>query len=423
MLWNQLIACCSALLVVVLPSLARAQLKAGPGDWPGWRGADRTGVSPETGLLKKWPPDGPKLLWTSKGLGIGYSTPSVAGGRVFLLGGKENEEYVLALDVKDGRQLWATKIGLVGKNLIVNYPGPRCTPTVDGDRLYVLGSDGDLACLAVDGKVLWQKNMAKDFEGKRGSWAYAESPLLDGDFLVVTPGGPTNSLVALHKKTGDLIWKTPLPDMGEAAYSSAIVAEVGGVRQYVQILRRGMVGVAAKDGQLLWSYDKLAGNTICVTPIFHNGCVFESVGGNGEKLGCALLRLSAEGRQVSASEVYNLKTLPNHHGGIVRVGDCLYGTTNNALVCLDFLTGEKKWEDRSVGKGSVSAADGHLYVRAERDGQVALVEATPAGYKEQGRLKQPERSKFMAWPHPVIAGGCLYLRDDDILLCYDIKAK
>jgi outer membrane protein assembly factor BamB len=414
---NRLMAwCCS--LGVLAPALL--PLKAAPGDWPGWRGPDRTGVSTETGLLKEWPAGGPKLLWKVTGMGGGYSTPSVADGRIYLMGSKGKDEYAIVLDAKDGKQLWATKIGPVGRDGPPTYPGPRSTPTVDGDRIYVLGSDGDLACLDKDGKVLWQKNLARDLGGTRGRWAYAESPLIDGDVLVCTPGGAKASLAALNKKSGEVIWKAEVPDGGEAAYASAIVAEAGGVKQYIQFLRNGVAGVSAKDGKFLWHYGKGATTTNCSTPIFRDGFVFESIAGPGVG-GCALLRLSAEGQGVAAQEVYYNRSLSNHHGGVVLVGDSLYGTTN-ALVCMDFKTGKVRWQDRSVGKGSVSAADGHLYVRSEKSGQVALVEATPTGYKEKGRLDQPSRSKYNAWPHPVIANGRLYLRDDDVLLCYDVKA-
>src|SRR5438309_7593324 len=244
---NRVMVFCFCLVILATPSQARAQLKAGPGDWPGWRGADRTGVSAETGLLKEWPADGPKLLWKATGLGNGFSTPSVAAGRIYLMGSKDGEEFTLALDVKDGKQLWATKIGPVGKEGPPSYPGPRSTPTVDGERIYVIGSDGDLACLDLEGKVIWHKNLGKDLDGTRGRWAYAESPLIDGDVLVCTPGGAKTSLAALNKLTGDVLWKAQVPGGGEAAYASAIVAEAAGVRQYVQFLRNGVVGVAAKD--------------------------------------------------------------------------------------------------------------------------------------------------------------------------------
>jgi outer membrane protein assembly factor BamB len=425
-----------------LPLLAA--LLVGPawlsaGDWPGWRGPDRTGVSAETGLLKAWPDGGPPLAWKATGLGGGYSTPSVARGRIYLLGSRDNREYLIALTESDGKEVWAAELGAVGRDGPPSYPGPRSTPTVDGDRVYALGSDGDLVCVDTAGKSVWRKNLGKDLNGVRGHWAYAESPLIDGDVLVCTPGGPKATLAALNKKTGEVIWKATVPggDSGggggrgprrppnAAAYASPIVAEVGGVKQYVQLLGGFLVGVSARDGKLLWRYDKITGITNCTTPIFHDGCVFVSASGRGPgpTSGGALVRLTTEGGGVTAKEVYHNKDLANHHGGVVLVGDALYGTNATSLVCVDFKTGETRWQNRSVGKGSVAAADGRLYVRGEKAGQVALVEASPAGYKEAGRLKQPERSDKMAWPHPVIANGRLYLRDQGVLLCYDVKAR
>jgi outer membrane protein assembly factor BamB len=402
-------------------SLFAFALAARADDWPQWRGPDRTGVSRETGLLTEWPKEGPRLVWKASNVGGGYSTPSVTGGRIYLIGSRGDDEFAVTLDEKDGKQLWTDKLGAIGPNNPgASYPGPRSTPTVDGDLLYALGSDGDLVCLeTARGKERWRKNFRTDFEGKPGVWAYAESPLIDGDVLVCTPGGAKATLVALNKKSGEVIWKSAVPEANEAAYSSAIVVEAGGVKQYVQQIGLGVVSVAARDGKLLWSYTKTTTITNCTTPIFHDGCVFSSILGPGGG-GAALLRLSADGQGVTAREVYLNRVLTSHHGGVVLVGDSLYGTNNRELVCLDFKTGATRWTNPSVGKGSITAADGHLYVRGE-NGKVALVEATPTAYKEKGRFEQPDRSEKSAWPHPVIANGRLYLRDDDVLLCYDVK--
>jgi outer membrane protein assembly factor BamB len=388
-------------------------------DWPGWRGADRTGVSPETGLLKEWPKDGAKLLWKATGLGAGYSSPAVVGDRIYTMGTRGKEEYVLALDA-DGKQVWEAKVGAIGKDGPPSYPGPRCTPTVDGDRVYALGSDGDLVCVDTAGKEKWRKNLTKDFGGVRGRWAYAESPLIDGDLLVCTPGGPKTSLAALNKLTGEVVWTAEVPEGGEAAYASPVVAEAGGVKEYVQFLRNGVAAVSAKDGKFLWLFGREPTTTNCSTPIVRDGYVFESHAGPGGN-GCALLQLTAD--TPGYKEVYfKKKALDNHHGGVVLVGDYLYGTTAQTLACVELKTGEQKWSERSVGKGSIAAADGMLYVRGEL-GPVALVEATPSGYREHGRFNQPDRSARPAWPHPVIAHGKLYLRDDDVLLCYDVTAS
>ncbi len=265
---------------------------------------------------------------------------------------------------------------------------------------------------------------------------YAESPLIDGDVLVCTPGGDTATLAALNKKSGDVIWKAVVPGgagaggggrmrmaANTAAYASPIVATAGGVKQYVQFLGGGLVGVAAKDGKLLWQYNKVSGITNCTTPLFHDGYVFVSAINRGPGSGSALLQLTAnESGGVTAKEIYLIKDLANHHGGVVRVGDYVYGTGERGLVCIDFKSGETKWQNNSVGKGSIAAADGRLYVRSEK-GPIALVEATPTAYKEIGRFEQPDRSKKNAWPHPVIAGSRLYLRDQGVVLCYDVKQK
>ncbi|HEX4591650.1 MAG TPA: PQQ-binding-like beta-propeller repeat protein [Gemmataceae bacterium] len=391
-------------------------------DWPAWRGADRTGVSPETGLLQEWPKEGPKLLWKATGLGAGYSSTAIVGDRIYTMGNRGNDEYALCLDA-GGKQIWEAKVGPTtkgGPGPGAAYPGPRATPTVVADRVYVLGSDGDLVCLDTAGKEQWRKNLEKDLGGKRGMWDYSESPLIDGDVLVCTPGGPESSLAALNAKTGEVIWKATVPEGGEAAYASPVIAETGGQKEYVQFLRNGVAAVSAKDGKFLWLFGKEPTRTNCCTPIVHDGYVFESHAGPGGS-GCALLKLTpdAPGYQ----EVYaEKKVLDNHHGGVVLVRDYLYGTTGQSLACVELKTGKEKWNDRSVGKGSIAAADGRLYVRGEK-GTMALVEATPAGYKERGKFEQPSRSKWPAWPHPVIANGKLYLRDDDVLLCYDVKTK
>jgi outer membrane protein assembly factor BamB len=407
-----------------------AQLKAAPGDWPAWRGPDRTGLSKETGLLKEWPKEGPKLLWKADGLGTGYSTPSVAGGRIYLMGTKGRKERLIALDAKDGKEIWTTEVGaLAGQRA-----APRSTPTVDGDRVYVMSSDGKLVCAeTAKGKVKWRKDLKANFGGRTGTWAYAESPLIDGDVLVCTPGGDNATLVALNKKTGDLIWKAPVKGLvakpgrrgraspySTAGYSSVIVAEVGGVRQYIQFLGGGVVGIAAKDGKLLWHYDNpSSGSANCSTPIFHAGQVFAA---SAYRNGGGAAKITRNGDKFTARQEYFVKAMQNHHGGMVLVGDYIYGTAVNSLLCVNFKTGKIAWNEESVGKGSVAYADGHLYVRGEH-GEVALVEANPKEYKEKSRFDQPDRSRQMAWPYPVIAGGKLYLRDWDILLCYDVKAR
>jgi outer membrane protein assembly factor BamB len=392
-------------------------------DWPGWRGPDRTGVSAEKGLLSTWPKEGPNLLWSITGLGGGYASPAVVGGRIFVMGSKDGDEYVRALSVQNGKPLWAVKIGKVGKNTGPNYPGPRATPTIQGGRLWTLGSDGDLVCLQTeDGKLVWRKHLQRDFKGVRDTWAYCESPLIDGGLLICTPGGPDATMLALAKDTGKLVWKTAKEDANTAGYASPIIAHAGKRKLYVQFIVSGVIGVDAHTGKLLFSYRRNVGSVSAVTPIYHDGHVFATAGGLDRAGGDALLKLVETDSGALAKEVYLHRELMTFHGGVVRLGEYLYGTSKGGLICLAFRTGKVKWRHRSIGQGSLLAAAGRLYLRGTQ-GQMALVEASPEGYHEKGRLKQPKRTRYATFAHPVVANGRLYLRDDDLLCCYDIAEK
>lgn len=395
-------------------------------DWPQWRGPQRNAISQEQGLLKTWPAEGPKLLWQTQELGTGYSTPAVAGDRLYVLSNRgTQDEFVHALSTRDGKLVWTTRLGKLGNpDQQPSYPGARSTPTVDGALLYALGSDGDLACVeTATGKIRWRKSLRGDFGGQPGVWAYSESPLVDGDAVICTPGGPTATMVALNKKTGDVIWKAAIPGGDQAAYSSPIVVEVGGLKQYVQFLQKGVVGVDAKTGKFLWRYEKTAQNSPAniPTPVAYDGMIYSSTnrGGGG------LVRLKVNQGAVEVEPVYSATRLPTSIGGSVRVGDYLYGTSSAGLMCVNFATGEVKWQERGVGAASVAYADGNLYLHGE-NGQVALVEATPEGYREKGRFtppNQPDRGMAQSWTYPVIANGRLYLRDNSTVWAYDIKGK
>lgn len=411
-------------LVLLGVGLGMLAVRADGADWPQWRGPQRTGVSEETGLLDAWPEGGPKLLWQRKDLGTGYSTPAVVGDRLYMLTNEGLEhEFVRALEAKTGKPIWSKRIGKVGNpKQHPLYPGARSTPTVDGALLYALGSDGDLVCLNVaTGKKRWGRNLRTDFAGKPGAWAYAESPLIDGDVLVCTPGRSEAALVALNKKTGDAIWKSPVPDAGEAAYASVIIVEVGGVKQYVQFLQKGLVGVNAKTGEFLWRYDKtVQGSPANIpTPVAHDGYVYSATGGGGG----GLVKLTASRGGVEAEQVYASKKLPTSIGGAVRIGDYLYGTTKLTLLCVEFATGEIQWQDRCIEAGAVCYADGLLYIHGE-NGKMALVEATPDAYREKGRFTPPDLPdrRGKAWAYPVVANGRLYVHDYGTLWCYDIRA-
>jgi outer membrane protein assembly factor BamB len=539
-------------------------------DWPQWQGPDRNAHSKETGLLKQWPKDGPSLAWKMKNLGGGDSAPSVASERIYGMSHRGADEIVWALSEKDGKEIWAVKIAPAhSQSWPQSKEGPSCTPTVDGNRLYVMGLAGNVACLeAADGKMVWQRNMVTDFGGKSPMWSFRESPLVDGDKVICTPGGDEATIVALNKVNGETIWKSHVPDrsggsqnfgfggnrpsvmetdpvlstldkdhnkeissgelaaapvallqldknkdgklaedevspqrgdgqgnrprsrrgpgimrmmkalsaldadengiidegeiknataallkldvnhdgklteeevgmkfMGPqntgAAYSSPLAIDFGGQRQYVQLLAMTVAGISATDGKLLWRYDKPAnGMRINIsTPIYQDGQVF-AASAYGAGGGLARLTKNANG-EFAAEEVWFSKSMENHHGGVILHDGALFGANGGNgggyLACLDFKTGEVLWNEadrdkRRVTKGSVAFADDRIYYRTE-EGPIVLIEPSRKEYIERGRFAQPERTDKPAWAHPVIANGKLYIRDQDTLFCYDIKAK
>jgi outer membrane protein assembly factor BamB len=420
-------ALCLCLLAVSFEGTAGTTASAA--DWPQWRGPVRDGTSREVGLLKQWPAGGPRLLWQVNDIGDGYSTPVAVGSRVYLMSNRGmDNEFVLALSAADGKPVWTTRVGNVGNpDQNPPYAKARSTPTVDGELLYALGSDGDLACLEVKtGRVRWQKNVRKEFAGQPGEWAYAESPLVDGDLVVVTPGGAEATMVALNKKTGALVWKSAIPGADPAGYASAIAVEGGGRRQYVQLLPKGVVGVDAKTGQFLWRYKEAAkGPAQYFTPVGRDGHVYCGALG----VGGALVRLKPDAGGVAAEQVYFTRGLPNGIGGAVLVGEHLYGTEpTQQLVAAEFKTGKVVWKSDNFGWASVASADGLLFLHLV-NGDFVLVEATPAGYRERGRFTPPNQPKKkqagqfpeMAFTYPVIANGRLYIRDLGTLWAYDIK--
>lgn len=396
-------------------------------DWPQWLGPQRNGRSAETGLLPQWPAAGPPLMWHSTDVGKGYGSVAAVAGRLYLTGNEGLEtEFVQAVDARDGRRIWRTPLGKVGNpEQQPSYPGARTTPTVERDRLWVLGSDGDLACLnSADGSVRWRKQLRREFGGAPGVWAYSESPLVDGETLVCTPGGTEATLLALNKNTGAVLWKCAVPGGSEAAYSSPIVVETGGTRQYVQFLATGLVGVEARTGRLLWSYERTAQNSITniQTPVAAGNLVYSA----GSRSGGAVVRLVPADGGMRAEQVYFIPRLPTHLGGALLHNGFLYGSSfGGGLVCAEFTTGAIRWQERGVGPGSLCYADGRIYVQGE-GGQVALVEATPEGYRERGRFTPPraqQGARIQSWTYPVISGGRLYLRDQENLWCYDVRAQ
>jgi outer membrane protein assembly factor BamB len=402
-------------------------------DWPQWQGPDRNAVSTERGLLKEWPKGGPPLAWKIKGLGGGYSGPSIAAGRIFGMSHRGDNEVVWALSEKDGKEVWVTRVDPAFKqDPPQGKEGPGCTATVDGELLYVEGLSGDVSCLRVeDGKVIWQRSLQHDFGGQVPAWSFRESPLVDGAKVICTPGGEDASLVALDKLTGKTIWKSQVPGNPKAAYASPIAIDFQGQRQYVQLTQKAVVGVAASNGKFLWQYKPATNpNGInCSTAIYRDGQVFAS---SAYGAGGGLVKLSKDANgDIKAEQVWFSKKMQNHHGGVILIDGCLYGANGGngggALACLDFQTGNVLWDERDdsehrAPKGSLALADGRLYYRTEK-GPMLLIEPNPKQYVERGRFDQPDRTAQPAWTHPVIANGKLYLRDQDVLLCYDVKAS
>ena len=384
-------------------------------DWPQWRGPERDGISQESGLLQKWPEGGPPLAWKATGLGEGFASVAVAGGRVLTQGQAGGGQAVIAFDEATGRQLWKTPNG--DAYIDRRGGGPRGTPTIDDDTAYVLGSNGSLIALdPATGKKVWATNVLSRFNARNINWGLSESPLIDGRQLIVNAGGGGASVVAIDKNNGNIIWKS-LDD--EAGYSSAMLTEAGGVRQYILLTGEAAVGIRADNGQELWRYSRVSNRTANVaTPVVRGDRVFVS---SDYGTGGGLLQLSANGDGVNADEVYFNRDMRNHYNTPVLIGDHLYGYSSRILTCMNFATGEVAWQDRSVGKGQVIAADGLLYLLSE-DGVAGLAEATPDGYRERSRFSIPS-GEYPTWTLPVVANGRLYLREQDTLYAYDIAAE
>ena len=419
-------------LLLVQPSLQKPATAA---DWPTFRGAERTAVAPDTDLLETWPAAGPRLIWEAAGAGRGYASPAIAGTRIYTLGdglstAADKDEYLSCFDRETGKQVWKTKTGQPWSEGAESWQSSRSTPTVDGDMVYVITPHGQLvACATADGKERFRVDLKAQFGGKKGdSWGYSESPLVDDNRLICTPGGEQATLVALDKKTGQLIWSCPMKGDRGAGHSSVVISQPlssqnGGRKVYIQTTGAGAFAVDAETGKFQWAYPIDQTTAVIPTPIVRGDLVFFSA---GYKRGGALLRQvpGADGG-VTMQEVYGLKKeLANKHGGIVLVGDHLYGDSDDAGIpfCAELMTGNVVWKKRGSGKGSatVVAADGHLYVRFA-DGTLALAKADPADYVEVATFKIPGSDARPSWSHSVILDGRLYLREQDKILCYDLR--
>jgi outer membrane protein assembly factor BamB len=400
------------LATVMLLMLAQQAVAQTGANWPQWRGPNRDGISKETGLLKQWPAEGPTLVWKASGAGRGYSSFSISDGKLYTMGLRGDREFVVAFDIATGKEAWATPHGSAFRN--DRGDGPRGTPTIDGDRVYALGGNGDLSALdARTGKLAWSKNVLREFGGSNITWGISESPLVLGNKVLVNAGGPGASIVALKKTDGSVIWKS---QSDEAGYSSAVPVEINGGTQVVFFTAKRAVGLDERDGRLLWEYQRPANDTAnAATPIVRANRIFIS---SDYGTGGGVVEIKPDNK---AQEIYFTKDMRNHHSSSVLIGDYLYGFSGSILTAMKFDTGEIAWRDRSVGKGSLVYADGNLYCLSE-NGVVGLVEATAAGYKEKGRFRI-EQGSLPTWAHPVVAGGRLYLRDQDTIYAYDVREK
>lgn len=390
-------------------------------DWPTFRGADRTDISKETGLLKKWPSSGPKQAWLYQDAGLGYAGYAIVGDTLYTMGARDAIEYVIAIDTATGKEKWSAEAGA----LLTNGwgDGPRSTPTVDGGRVYALSGKGVLVCLnAADGKEVWRVTM-ESLGGKVPGWGYCESPLVEGNHVICTPGGPQGTLAAFDKVTGAKVWQSE-SWTDPAQYASAIAVDHNGARQLIQLTMQSIAGVNAADGSLLWKSEFPGKTAVIPTPIFQDGQVFVTA---GYGVGCKSIQV---GPGNSVKDLYANTDLENHHGGVVLVDGHLYGHSNRGgWTCMELKTGVVKWAEKAkLGKGAIHCADGMLYLLEEKTGTVVLLKASPRGWDEQGRFTlspqtQLRNPKGMIWTHPVVSGGRLYLRDQELLFCFDISGK
>ncbi|MDB4676636.1 PQQ-like beta-propeller repeat protein [bacterium] len=403
--------------------------EAADGDWPTFRGADRTATAPDTGLLKTWPENGPKLLWQTAGMGRGYASPAIADGKIYTMGDglstvDNADEYLICINQSDGKEQWRTKLGDPWTSGPPPWQSSRSTPTVDGDSVYALTADGLLIKMATkDGQEKWRKNLKEEFGGKKAdSWGYSESVLIDGNHLICTPGGEKNTMIALDKNSGELIWGCSRPGDRGAGHASIVISHPGGKKVYVTTTGTGAMAVDPETGTLLWDYEITKTTAVIPTPIVKDDLVFFTA---GYGTGGALVRQITDGDAVKIEEIYpSDPKLQNKHGGVILIGDHLYGDSGDSGTpfCADLVSGEVLWKSRGAGKKSacVAAADGHLYFRYQ-DGTMTLVKASPDELQEVGEFKIPGSGERPSWSHPVISQGKLYLREGDNLLCYSLK--
>lgn len=398
------------------------------GQWPAFRGPKGDGISPDSNLLEEWPEAGPEKLWVYEQAGMGYSGFSIVDGRLYTMGTRGDDVTLVAVDVATGKEIWATAVSKDDKEGYASGwgHGPRSTPTYSDGHVYGIDPKGGVFCLqAESGELVWKKHLVDDFQGQMGGWGFSESPLIDGDKLVLAPGGKEAGMVALDKKTGDLIWAAAELKPGKAEYATVIPAEINGISQYIKLFEQELVGVNAEDGKVIWTSPWGGKTAVIPTPIVSGNEIYVS---SGYGVGCKLVRIGSDNKP---SDVWENKTMINHHGGVIKVGEHLYGFSDaKGLICQDWESGEMVWNEKGqfTLKGSVHIADGHIYAFNEDDGTLTLVEVNPKEYKQKGQFKldpqSPNRNpKGKVWTHPLVLDGKLYLRDQEYLVCYDVSAK
>jgi outer membrane protein assembly factor BamB len=384
--------------------------------WPRFHGPQGNNLSADTGLLKKWPAGGPKLVWKARGMGEGFSTVSIAGGLVYTMGNINDKTIITAVEM-DGKPRWTAEDG---KAWTGQHPGTRSTPTIDGDRLYAASPLGELVCLeAATGKPIWRTNILQKFGASNIRWALAESPIVDGNRLICTPGGPQTAVVALDKATGNVMWKSPTADGDAAGYATPALVEYQGLRMVLTLMAKALIGVNADTGDLLFRHEHRTNYDVNVlTPIFHDGQIFISTGYGA---GAELIKVAVDGKKAKAERVWQSKDLDNHHGSVLLLDGYLYGANfKGSWVSLDWKTGKKMYAEKGIGKGSLTYADGMFYMLSENS-KVGLVKAVPAAYELVSEFTLPKGGEGPSWAHPVVCGGRLYVRHGDFLYVYEVK--
>ena len=390
--------------------------------WPRFHGPKGDNISAATGLLKQWPEEGPRLIWTAEGIGNGFSGVTLANRLIFTAGNMDEKTVVTALDM-NGRIRWQAENGTAW---ISSHPGTRGTPTIDGNRLYHESPLGEVVCLdAKTGKRIWGLNILEKFHSKNITWGLAESLTVDGNRLICCPGGPETAVVALDKRTGRTIWKSPTADGDLIGYATPTIAECRGLRMVLTMTLKALIGVNADTGDLLFRFAHPAKNGVnAMKPLYHDGHVL--ISSDYGTTGTTLVKLEVKGSKTAAVQVWNSREMDNHHGGIILWDGYLYGAghnfNNGKWVCLDWKTGEKKYAERGVGKGSLTCADGLLYTMSEKR-VVGLVEPNPDGHRLISKFKIPSGGEGPTWAHPVVCGGRLYIRHADFLYAFDVRAQ